>query len=241
MLCNSTCWHSVFIFIFSLLYFLRHMKNLNKNALVILVFTLPLALFAQPSEYVKDAKTKPIVPAEQKKVELPTQQTVQPSAKPVVEVATKSVPDPSVSSPISAPQPVIAPVEQAQTKGDAPIQVEEVEEIIPLMRFEKKTKNFGTVKMGEHPFHVFTYKNTGTEPVIIDIVSACDCTEVEYTTQPIPVGGTAYIKATYMSERAPENINKEFSKEITIVLKNKYADNGYPIVDTLKIKGNVVE
>jgi hypothetical protein len=228
------------------------MKNLSKNALFILVFTLPLALFAQPSEYVKDANTKPVVPVEQKKVEIPVQKTEIPTSKPAIEVTSKSVPAPAsqeslgtVSAPISAPQPIVAPVEQAQiqAKGEATAQisVEEVEEIIPLMRFEKKTKNFGTVKMGEHPSHVFTYKNTGTEPVTIDIVSACDCTEVEYTTQPIPVGGTAYIKATYMSERAPENINKEFSKEITIVLKNKYAENGYPIVDTLKIKGNVVE
>ena len=225
----------------SLLSILFHMKNLSKNGLFILVFILPLTLFAQPSEYVKDANTKPVVPAEQKKVEIPAQQTAQPSEKPVVEVMAKSVSTPSVNVPISAPQPVVAPVEQAQAKGETPIQVEEVEEILPLMRFEKKTKNFGTVKMGEHPSHVFTYKNTGTEPVTIELVSACDCTEVEYPTQPIPVGGTAYIKATYMSERAPENINKEFSQEITIILKNKYADTGYPIVDTLKIKGNVVE
>jgi Protein of unknown function (DUF1573) len=217
------------------------MKNLSKNGLFTLVFTLPLVLFAQPSEYVKDNNTKTVVPTEQKKMETPAHQAAQPAAKLVVEATPKSVPDPSVTAPVSAPQPIVAPVEQVQAKGEAPAQVEEVEEILPLMRFEKKTKNFGTVKMGEHPSHIFTYKNTGTEPVVIDLVSACDCTEVEYTTQPIPVGGTAYIKATYMSERAPEYINKEFVKEITIILKNTYKDTGYPMVETLKIKGNVIE
>jgi hypothetical protein len=217
------------------------MKNLSKSYIFSLIFALPMALFAQPSEYVKDNTTKTVVPTEQKKAETPAQQLAQPTTKPVVEVTPKSVPDPSVAAPVLAPQSIVAPVEQAQAKGEEALQVEEVEEILPLMRFEKKTKNFGTIKIGEHPSHIFTYKNTGTEPVVIDLVSACDCTEVEYTTQPIPVGGTAYIKATYMSERAPEYINKEFVKEITIILKNKYADNGYPIVDTLKIKGNVIE
>jgi hypothetical protein len=204
------------------------MKKLNKNLVILLVFTFPLALFAQPSEYVRDAKTKVIAPTEQKKNDISVQAT-----KPQVEVSAKNVSESVIEVTVT---PQVAPVE-VQAKGV----VEPVEENIALMRFEKKTINFGTVKMGEHPSHVFSYTNKGQEPVEIEIVSACDCTELEYSKKPIAVGGTGFIKATYMSERAPENVNKEFEKEITIVLKNKYPDTGYPIVETLKIKGSVIE
>jgi Protein of unknown function (DUF1573) len=217
------------------------MKNLNKNFLFFLVFAYPLALLAQPSEYVQGVKTKTVVPTEQKKVPTPMQSPVTPITPPAVEVSAKGNIEKTLTPATPQYEPNVLSSEQVPSTVSVKSVVEPVEEILAVMRFEKKTFHFGTVKMGEHPSHIFSYTNTGQEPVEIEIVSACDCTDVEYTKNPIAVGGTATIKATYMSERAPENVNKEFEKEITIVLKNKYPDTGYPMVETLKIKGNVVE
>ena len=216
-----------------------HMKNLNKTFLVLLVASCPFALVAQPSEFVRDAKTKTVVPTEQRKMETPIQRENMPSLQSPIEVSAKAIAEPTIVP--NAPQPIISPVSQPAMEVSAKSVVEPVEEILALMRFEKKTISFGTVKMGQHPTHTFYYKNNGREPVEIEIVSACDCTEVEYSKKPVVVGATGFIKATFMSERAPEAINKEFDKEITIVLKNKYPDTGYPMVETLKIKGNVIE
>ena len=216
-----------------------HMKNLNKTFSILFITTLPFALFAQPSEYVRDAKTKTVVPTEQRKMETPIQRENIPFIQSPPEVSAKAVVEPERMQPVS--QPVISPVTQSPVEVSIKSAVQPIEEVLAVMRFEKKTINFGTVKMGAHPTHIFYYKNNGQEPVEIEIVSACDCTEVEYSKKPVVVGATGFIKATFMSERAPEAINKEFDKEITIVLKNKYPDTGYPMVETLKIKGNVIE
>jgi Protein of unknown function (DUF1573) len=218
-----------------------HMKNLNKNYFLFLIIVCPLALLAQPSEYVQDVKTRPVLPTAQKKGEVTVQNPVMPAPQPAAEVSAKGNPEKAVAPATPQYQPYIVPAENTPLDISPKSLVEPVEEVLAVMRFEKKTFQFGTIKMGEHPSHIFSYTNTGQEPVEIEIVSACDCTDVEYTKNPIAVGGTASIKATYMSERAPENVNKEFEKEITIVLKNKYPDTGYPMVETLKIKGNVVE
>ena len=216
-----------------------HMKNLNKKVLLFLVFTTPFILFAQPSEYVKDDKTKTVVPTNQRKMEMPDMKADIPTVQPSVEVFAKTVVEPFMAPILN--QSILSPIAQPSGEVSTKSVVEPMEEILAVMRFEKKTFHFGKVTMGEHPSHIFSYTNTGQEPVVIEIVSACDCTEVEYSKNPIAVGGTGIIKATYMSERAPENVNKEFEKEITIVLKNKYPDTGYPMVETLKIKGNVVD
>jgi Protein of unknown function (DUF1573) len=211
------------------------MKKLSKNVLLIFVFTSPFIVFAQPSEYVKDVKTKAVIPAEQKKIEKPVQKSpIIFETQIPIEVTIKGVTE------LAPPQYIQPNTPNIEAKA-AVLTEEPVEEVLAIMHFEKKAVDFGQVKMGEHPSHIFRYTNMGQEPTEIEIVSACDCTEVEYSRTPLAVGATTYIKATYMSERAPENVNKTFEKEITIILKNKYPDTGYPMVETLKIKGNVVE
>ena len=228
------------------------MTILNQSLLIGVICVSPLLLLAQPSEYVKDNKTRTVVPISSKHEKAPAFEPIltptdtptssgvpSTTAASTSEIVTPSSTEsrnlqPNNSQP-SISAPVVTPPKEVVSKSV----VEDA--LSALMRFEKKEVHFGTVKMGEHPSHIFYFKNTGQEPVEIELVSACDCTELDYSRAPIAVGNTGFVKATYMSERAPEAVNNKFDKEITIILKNKYPNNGYPMVETLKIQGNVVE
>ena len=214
------------------------MKILIKTILISIISLSPLIVLAQPTEYVKDNKTRTVVPINPNREKTPPSE---PTFTPIVTVPiAPSVPENTVNQPVqestnTPTTPVATPTIQVSPKTV----VEDA--LAALMQFEKKEVHFGTVKMGEHPSHTFYFKNRGQEPVEIELVSVCDCTDVEYSRTPIAVGSTGFIKATYMSERAPEVVNNKFDKEITIILKNKYPDSGYPMVETLKIQGNVID
>jgi hypothetical protein len=110
-----------------------------------------------------------------------------------------------------------------------------------LMQFDMRTVDFGQVKFGETRSHIFSFKNISNEPLTIDIVSACECTELEYTHEVIPIGGAGFVKATYHSDRTPEAVNGTIHKDITIILKNQARDTGYPIIEELFMKAAIVE
>ena len=113
--------------------------------------------------------------------------------------------------------------------------------VITLMQFDKKTVDFGKVKFGETRSQIFSFKNISNEPITIDLISACDCTEVEYTRETVPIGGAGFVKATFHSDRTPDAINGSIHKDITIILKNQAKDTGYPIIEELFINADIVE
>ena len=122
-----------------------------------------------------------------------------------------------------------------------PPQPVNTEGVITMMQFDKRTVDFGQVKFGETRSHIFSFKNISNEPLIIDVVSACDCTDLEYTHEVIPIGGAGFVKATYHSDRTPEAVNGSIHKDITIILKNQARDTGYPIIEELFMKAAIIE
>jgi Protein of unknown function (DUF1573) len=149
------------------------------------------------------------------------------------------------SSTDSLPPPIVVTAKGVQERENIePSQsstAQNTEGAVVMMQFDKRTIDFGQVKFGESRTHVFTFKNISNEPLTIDIISACDCTELEYTHEVIPVGGAGYVKATYHSDRTPEAINGSIHKDITIILKNQAKDTGYPIVEELFMKAVIIE
>lgn len=101
----------------------------------------------------------------------------------------------------------------------------------PVMTFDEKTHDFGTIKEADGPVtHIFEFTNTGNEPLVILAVNAsCGCTRPEYPKEPIKPGKKGKIKVTFNPAGRPG----EFSKDI------KVRTNGSkrPI---LKITGTVV-
>ena len=47
---------------------------------------------------------------------------------------------------------------------------------VPIMQFELRTQALGTVKKGQQRSFEYTFTNKGDADLIIDLVSACDCT-----------------------------------------------------------------
>jgi hypothetical protein len=97
------------------------------------------------------------------------------------------------------------------------------------IEFEKKFVDFGTLKVGDVKVVTITYKNIGKKPLILDdVISSCDCTEVEWSKAPVMPGKTGTIKATYTAK----NVGL-ISKRLT-VLSNANTDRVI-----LQLKGEV--
>ena len=115
----------------------------------------------------------------------------------------------------------------------------------PTVEEEKKTElsfdfehvDFGNVIKGETRDTVFTFTNTGNKEIIIELVTACECTSFEYPRDPIKPGETGEIPITFDSSE------KEAAESITIdiILKNTNPINGYPIVYQLHYDFDIIK
>ncbi len=70
----------------------------------------------------------------------------------------------------------------------------------PAITFEESKYDFGSVAQGGMVDHVFKFKNTGTQPLIISNIGvSCGCTTPEYTKDPVMPGKTGSIAAHFNS------------------------------------------
>jgi Protein of unknown function (DUF1573) len=91
-----------------------------------------------------------------------------------------------------------APV--AETKPEGPL---------PVAEFATVDYDFGTVNEGEVVEHTYSFKNTGEAPLIIQSAQpSCGCTVPDWTKEPIPVGGTGFVKAKFDTNGKPNAQNK---------------------------------
>ena len=70
----------------------------------------------------------------------------------------------------------------------------------PVLTFEKNTHDFGDITQGDRVEKVFTFTNTGNEPLIIsDIRVTCGCTVPKWPRQPIMPGEKGEITVGFNS------------------------------------------
>lgn len=101
----------------------------------------------------------------------------------------------------------------------------------PAITFDKMVHDYGDVVKGGDGNCVFTFTNTGTEPLILSNVrSSCGCTVPSWTNEPIMPGKTGEIKVRYNTNTVG-NINKS-------VTVNSNAANSPTTV--LRISGKVL-
>lgn len=102
----------------------------------------------------------------------------------------------------------------------------------PKAVFNKTTHDFGKIKESdEKATTVFTVKNEGTTPLIIQNATAsCGCTTPEFTRTPIKPGETGTISVAYSTIGRPGVFNKN------VTLFTNVPDEVY----TLVIKGEVI-
>jgi len=111
----------------------------------------------------------------------------------------------------------------------------------PYLTFDMQTKDFGAVKVGERPEFVYKFKNTAKEPVTIELISGCDCTEF----LDVPDGKTflpgeeGSFKIIFKSETEDER--GPMLKTIDILLVNTDPITGYQIVKEVFYKLDLSE
>ncbi len=89
---------------------------------------------------------------------------------------------------------------------------------VPVMTFDKREFDFGTINEGDIVETVFKFENTGkTDLLITNAYSTCGCTIPEWPKQPIRPGGKATIKVKFNSRGKK---NKQ-SKTITLNTNTK--------------------
>lgn len=99
-----------------------------------------------------------------------------------------------------------------------------------VMKFAKETHDFGKIEQGKPVTHVFEFKNTGTDPIVInDAQASCGCTKPSWTREPVMPGKTGTISATFNAAAAGQ-----FTKTVTVTSN---AEGGQT---ALTLKGEVV-
>lgn len=97
----------------------------------------------------------------------------------------------------------------------------------PIISFDKKTWDFGTIIDGEVVEHTFRFTNTGTSNLVISSASAsCGCTIPNWPKEPIAPGEKGEIKVEFNSNGKKDMV----TKDITILA------NTNPVKTILQIK-----
>ena len=70
----------------------------------------------------------------------------------------------------------------------------------PKITFKETEYNFGDIQQGEKVEHVFTFENTGTQPLVLsNVMTTCGCTATDWPRDPIAPGKSADIKVVFNS------------------------------------------
>lgn len=73
---------------------------------------------------------------------------------------------------------------------------------------DNQNHDFGKIKQGVPVTHEFIFTNKGKVPMIItNAAPSCGCTVGSWTKEPIPPGGTGFVKATF-NALSPGGFNK---------------------------------
>jgi len=105
------------------------------------------------------------------------------------------------------------------------------------MSFEQRAFDLGAVKKGEKRAFEYTFTNRGDELLEVDLISACDCTEVEYDYKPIPPGGSGTIKMVFDSAEKDE----AETISVDILLKNMLPGTDIPIIERLEYSFEIIK
>jgi len=102
----------------------------------------------------------------------------------------------------------------------------------PKATFTKSVHDFGKVAESAGTVSCeFSFKNTGTAPLIIQSVrTTCGCTTPDYTKEPILPGKSGNMKVTYSTTGRPGTFNKD------VTIFTNVPDSIYRV----KIKGEVL-
>ena len=86
---------------------------------------------------------------------------------------------------------------------------------LPKIEFAQDEKDLGTILQGTKKKETFKFTNTGDADLVIELATACECTELDWPRTPIKPGGSGVIDIEY------DSTDKEGAQEVTVdVLAN---------------------
>ena len=102
----------------------------------------------------------------------------------------------------------------------------------PRIAFDTSQHSFGSVNEVDGAVsYDFTFRNTGTAPLIIlNVSTTCDCTAPDWSRQPIRPGETGFVRVAYDVRGRPGAINSSVTVQT----------NSSPPTNTLRITGDVI-
>ena len=105
------------------------------------------------------------------------------------------------------------------------------------LTFDYDHISLGAVVKGETRDTLFSYTNTGNEDILIEGVSACECTTIDYPREPIKPGEKGKIQITFDSgeKDEAETIN------IDVMLKNTDPKTGWPMNLSLSYDFDIIK
>jgi len=96
----------------------------------------------------------------------------------------------------------------------------------PIVKFDNRFHDFGIIKEGDIKKHVFGFTNVGGSDLVIDMVTACECTDLLWPETAIKPGQRGEISVVFKSE------GKKGEEEITVDL----VGNTEPIVTQVRFR-----
>lgn len=106
------------------------------------------------------------------------------------------------------------------------------------MSFDQPLIDLGEVKKGEVREMTFNFTNTGNMDFMIEIVSSCNCTTVEWpVARVIKPGESGQIKAVFDSTEK----EKSETVDVDVILREDDPATGYPAIFTPQFKFILVE
>ena len=86
----------------------------------------------------------------------------------------------------------------------------------PIISFDKKTWDFGTITDGEVVEHTFRFTNTGTSDLVISSASAsCGCTIPNWPKEPILPGNSGEIEVIFKPSKGQAGSKQ--TKTVTVI------------------------
>lgn len=100
-----------------------------------------------------------------------------------------------------------------------------------VIKFDKTTVDFGTFPEAQPQTAIFTFTNTGNEPLVVhQAMTVCGCTVAEYTKNKVMPGKTGQVKVVYNGNGKPKGY---FKKVVTI------RTNASNAITRLYVEGNM--
>lgn len=103
-----------------------------------------------------------------------------------------------------------------------------------MMLWDMDTIDFGTLKAGETLSVQYGFYNASHDTLEIEIVSACNCMELNWTTTPVPPRQRGFVEILYNTK----DLSGPQKKDIDVIMRNVDA-KGYPLVRRAVLTGLV--